>query len=603
MFPEFFAQAPTLRLHDPLAAFLGSSDDGCLDFSFTDVARLAGHACPTVGAAFLMTRRALQALYGDQLPVRGDIAVALGAAEEQGTTGVTGLVAGYLTGAAGNGGFAGLAGRFSRRQRLQFGQPLASGLLRFRRLDTGDTVEVGADPRLPADEAAREMALRQALTVPGSVFQLPAVAADAPPAQAVLLWLHDAPGTTSGRPTGTADAADSSASEAGTQTADSAHRAERIEPPAEKHGLLMYFRAESLLAVAEFLRVNRSVDDDPDPHAADAARDLDQLALATPEAGERLASRVRFELDLPSAAADDLPLGPGLPLPEWDYRKGVLLDDHVRLQELVPRDARPQPLPAVLRRTARRLHQQFAALQPARQWLKAQPDGSELDLDAVVRATTDRLCGRHAGEQLFQSLERRQRDLACLVLADLSLSTDAWVSCEARVIDVIRDALLLFGEALRATGDRFALCGFSSVRRQQVRFHRFKDFAAPFDDLARGRIQAIRPGYYTRLGAAIRRASQRLAGEPASRRILLLLSDGKPNDLDLYDSRYGIEDTRMAVREARRAGLLPFCLTIDREGASYLPHLFGNNGYAVLRNPADLPLHLPRLYAQLTTQP
>lgn len=152
MFPEFFAQAPTLRLHDPLARFLGTCDDGCLDFTFIDVARLAGHACPTVGAAFLMTRRALQALYGDQLPVRGEIAVALGAAEEQGTTGVTGMVAGYLTGAAGNGGFAGLAGRFSRRQRLQFGQPLASGLLRFRRLDTGDTVEVGADlARLPAD--------------------------------------------------------------------------------------------------------------------------------------------------------------------------------------------------------------------------------------------------------------------------------------------------------------------------------------------------------------------------------------------------------------------------------------------------------------------
>lgn len=445
------------------------------------------------------------------------------------------------------------------------------------------------DPaHLPAGEAEREIALRQALTVPGSVDRLPAVAADAPPAS---------------RPASPSDDADSSASSGGTQSADSAHRAEHIEPPAEKHGLLMYFRAESLLAVAEFLRVNRSVDDDPDPHAADAARDLDQLALATPEAGERLASRVRFDLDLPSAAAADLPLGPGLPLPEWDYRKGVLLDDHVRLQELVPRDARPQPLPAALRRTARRLHQQFAALQPARQWLKAQPDGSEFDLDAVVRATTDRLCARHAGEQLFQSLERRQRDLACLVLADLSLSTDAWVSSEARVIDVIRDALLLFGEALRATGDRFALCGFSSVRRQQVRFHRFKDFAAPFDDLARGRIQAIRPGYYTRLGAAIRRASQLLAGEPASRRILLLLSDGKPNDLDLYDSRYGIEDTRMAVREARRAGLLPFCLTIDREGASYLPHLFGSNGYAVLRNPADLPLHLPRLYAQLTTQP
>lgn len=473
----------------------------------------------------------------------------------------------------------GLNGRYRR---------LVEAYLAARRLPAG----------LPEPEIARENALRQALTAPGSVDRLPPVPSGTPPVQPVLLWLH------AGALSGPAEArnGDGEAGAGGAQQdgGDQAHRAERVEASREKNGLLMYFRAESLLSIAEFLRINRSTDDDPDPQAADAARDLEQLALATPDAGERVASRVRFDLDLPSAAEDDLPLGPGLPLPEWDYRKGVLIEDHVRLQELESRHAVPQPLPDRLRRTARRLHQQFAALQPARRWLKGQPDGSEIDLDAVVRAATDRACGRHPEEQLHLALERRERDLACLVLADLSLSTDAWVSSEARVIDVIRDALLLFGEALKSTGDRFAFCGFSSVRRQQVRFHRLKDFGEAFDDRVRGRVQAIRPGYYTRMGAAIRRAGQLLAAEPAGRRILILLSDGKPNDLDLYDSRYGIEDTRAAVHEARRLGLVPFCLTVDREGGGYLPHLFGQSGYAVLRRPEELPTRLPALYAQLT---
>lgn len=469
---------------------------------------------------------------------------------------------------------------------------------RYRRLVAAYLPQRLAPAQLPPAEAALENAIRQALQEPGSVSAWPKLPADAAPAAPVLLWCEA--GALAAATPGQAGDGGAEAAGAVQDGGAQAHRAERVDAGPQRDGIMMYFRAESLLSVAEFIRVNRGVDDDPDANAAEVAADLDRLSLTEAAPGERVASRVRFDLDLPSAAEDDIVLGSGLRLPEWDYRKSRLLDDHVCLQELASRHAVPTPLPARLRRTARRLHQQFAALQPGRRWLKGQPDGSEADLDAVVRACTDRACGRHPGEQLYLSLERRERDLACLVLADLSLSTDAWVSSEARVIDVIRDALLLFGEALAATGDAFALCGFSSVRRQQVRFHRLKDFADPFDDRIRGRVQAIRPGYYTRLGAAIRRASQLLDAQAASRRILLILSDGKPNDLDLYDSRYGIEDTRAAVLEARRLGLLPFCLTIDREGAGYLPHLFGPQGYAVLRKPEELPLHLPLFYAQLT---
>lgn len=219
-----------------------------------------------------------------------------------------------------------------------------------------------------------------------------------------------------------------------------------------------------------------------------------------------------------------------------------------------------------------------------------------------MRQQADQLAGRHGGEAgIYLAQVQKERDLACLILADLSLSTDAHVSDSQRVIDVVRDSLLLLGEALSATGDRFAMLGFSSLKRSHVRCHALKGFATPFDASARGRIAALRPGYYTRIGAAIRHATNLLAEQPATVRLLLILSDGKPHDIDVYEGRYGIEDTRMSIIEARRAGIRPFCVTIDREGIDYLPHVFGPAGFAVLRKPEDLPRRLPLLYAQLTT--
>jgi nitric oxide reductase NorD protein len=193
-----------------------------------------------------------------------------------------------------------------------------------------------------------------------------------------------------------------------------------------------------------------------------------------------------------------------------------------------------------------------------------------------------------------------RRDLACLLLADVSMSTDAHLDDQHRVIEVIGDSLLLFGEALSALGDDFALYGFSSLRRQQVRMQELKSFKQRYDDNTRGRIQALKPGYYTRMGAAIRQATVLLGACKQRRKLLLLVTDGKPNDLDLYEGRYGVEDTREAVLEARRQGLLPFCITIDSEAGDYLPYMFGANGYTQIRQPQQLPLRLPQLYRQLT---
>jgi len=138
------------------------------------------------------------------------------------------------------------------------------------------------------------------------------------------------------------------------------------------------------------------------------------------------------------------------------------------------------------------------------------------------------------------------------------------------------------------------------LRRQQVRMQELKSFKQPYDDNTRGRIQALKPGYYTRMGAAIRQATKLLGECKQRRRLLLLVTDGKPNDLDLYEGRYGVEDTREAVLEARRVGLLPFCITIDQKAGEYLPHMFGANGFTLIRQPEQLPLRLPQLYRQLT---
>lgn len=468
---------------------------------------------------------------------------------------------------------------------------------RYRRLTEAELANRPAIDSLPEDEAAQEAAIQQALRDPGSVETLPP--ARFPP-HPVRLWLHPAPP----RPGGPADpGSDGPDPEAGGNTRkrkDKKRHAERTESP-EKEGGLLGMRMETILGWAEFLKINRASEEEEqdDDEAAQIADDMDQVVVTRDD--QTVASRVRFDLDLPSEADDDQPLGAGILLPEWDYKRSLLRPDYCCLQPMVAADAEASELPDHLRKVARRLRNQFQALVPTRTWFRAQPDGSEVDLDAYERFIAQRASGSAATDgRLYRDFRSGSRDLSCLLLADLSLSTDAWINNHARVIDVIRDTVYLFSEALSASGDRFGLYGFSSRRREHVRFNLLKGFDEAYSSTVRGRIGALKPGFYTRMGAPIRHASRILAEQGGSQRLLLILTDGKPNDLDQYEGRYGIEDTRMAVTEARRQGLRPFCVTIDDEGGDYLPHLFGNDGYVVIRKPAELPQRLPTLYAQLT---
>ncbi|MGV8889166.1 MAG: nitric oxide reductase activation protein NorD [Pseudomonas sp.] len=458
-------------------------------------------------------------------------------------------------------------------------------------------LQLRPDPAsLKGGEAALERALRQALSDPGSVEHFPRSERAAWP---LPLWLYPPLHLASpqaGDLEESQDAEDHLATPPGEQKSGR-KRATRIDESTSKGGLLVV-RLENLFSWSEHVDLDRWSDDSEDPDAARVADDLDELTLSRTRL--RKGGGLKLHLDLPPADVDDIPLGEGIKLPEWDYRKQQMQDAFVNLQMMVPRDCEAQPLPPRLKASAHRLRRQFEHLRNDRQWLRQQPQGSELDMQTWLDFHVEREHGQCAERGLFMEQRQTRRDLACLLLADVSMSTDAHLNDEHRVIDVIRDSLLLFGETLSVLGDDFALYGFSSLRRQQVRMQELKSFTQRYDDNTRGRIQGLKPGYYTRMGAAIRQATQLLGKSKRRSKLLLLLTDGKPNDLDLYEGRYGVEDTREAVLEARRQGLTPFCITIDREAGDYLPYMFGANGYTLIRQPEQLPLRLPQLYRQLT---
>ncbi len=448
---------------------------------------------------------------------------------------------------------------------------------------------------LPPAQAARERAIRQALACPGSVPQLP-------PAerawQPVGLWL---------RPDFVLSQARSVDPEAASRTgparasADAVRRQALRSPLAPRRPGLLLPRQESIHTLAPYTRMDLDVRDDASGDCAAAAEDLEVLSLARD--GRVCASSVRMELAVaPPAPREPAPGGPWL-LPEWDHHGGVLRADRCALRETTPsldgREGADGVFPRRLEGQRKRLRRLFLAMQPQRVRMRAQAEGSEIDLD---RYLLQRVSAQPPSRVHIDRREQR-RDLSCLLLADLSLSTDSELADGRRAIDVIRDGLLLFSETLGAAGDRFAVYGFQSRGPRDVRLQRVKGFDEAHGPTTRARIACLRAGDYTRMGAALRAATQMLAREASRQRLLLLLTDGKPNDNDVYEGRYGIEDTRHAFLAARELGLRPFCVTIDQQAQDYLPHVFGRHRFALVRNAAELPQRLTLLYAQSARRP
>jgi nitric oxide reductase NorD protein len=285
-------------------------------------------------------------------------------------------------------------------------------------------------------------------------------------------------------------------------------------------------------------------------------------------------------------------------LDEWDYRRHAYRRGwcHVYLQTVGGEDV--SYVPEVRARHAplvRQLRRRFEAMRGEDRTLRRQADGAEVDIDALVESIADRRGGAEPGTRLFCRRQRDERSLAAAFLVDMSGSTEGWIN------DAEREALVMLCEALEMLDDRYAIWGFSGWTRTRCDIYRIKEFDDPYGPQVQARIAAIRPRDYTRMGPPIRYLTRQLLAEPARHRLLVSLSDGRPDDFgDDYRSRYGIEDTRQALLEARQAGVRSFCVTLDRSGADYLKYMYGPAAFAVLDDVRKLPLKIADIYRKLT---
>jgi nitric oxide reductase NorD protein len=348
---------------------------------------------------------------------------------------------------------------------------------------------------------------------------------------------------------------------------------------------------------------------DEDPGAlAEALAELEELAVVGSD--EPVREVLAEDEDDGGAAASGAAEGAGaggagaFAYPEWDFRARGYRLAACRLREAPAAVGDPGWAARVRSERAallRPLRRGFEALRPRRLRVARQLAGDDLDIASWVDEWADRRAGLAPEGRIYAQDRPRRRDVAVALLVDASGSTDAWVSGGARVIDVAKEAALCFCEALAALGDRHAVYAFSGRGAGNVRVWVAKRFAEPAGAPVDARLAGLAPDASTRLGAALRHVTGRLAEEPARVRLLLLLSDGKPNDDDEYGGPYGVEDARQAVAEARATGVQVFCATIDRSGPAYLPRLFGPAGFTVLRDVEELPWRLPDLYRRLTS--
>mgnify|MGYP001820799988 CR=1 FL=1 len=283
---------------------------------------------------------------------------------------------------------------------------------------------------------------------------------------------------------------------------------------------------------------------------------------------------------------------------EWDYERQNYRKNWTVLREL---DIGPleddfvsdtldkyRGLTASLRRT-------FEALRGEDRLLKKQPYGENVDIDALVEAYAEASVGLEMSDCLFTKKHKLERNIAVMFMVDMSGSTKGWIN------DAERESLVLLCESLETLGDRYAIYGFSGMTRKRCEVYRVKRFDEAYDRTVRGRISGIRPKDYTRMGVTIRHLCHLLNEVEARTKLLITLSDGKPDDYDTYRGAYGIEDTRQALIEARRSGIHSFCITIDTEARDYLPHMYGAANYTVIDEVRKLPLKVSDIYRRLTT--
>lgn len=243
----------------------------------------------------------------------------------------------------------------------------------------------------------------------------------------------------------------------------------------------------------------------------------------------------------------------------------------------------------------KKLRRSFEALRQENLWLRRQPSGDVIDIDAVVEAFTDNQVGHEPSDRLYLQTRRLDRSVAVMFLVDMSASTAGWIN------RLERESLVLMCESLEILGDPYAIYGFSGRNHTDCRSYHVKAFDEFYNAEIRRRIGGIGPHAYTRLGAAIRHHCNKLLSVDARTRLLITLSDGRPDDLDGYRGGYGIEDTRRALIEARHQCIHPYCITIEKGAKDYLSHMYGEGNYALVEDINKLPHRIANIYQRLTS--
>lgn len=299
-----------------------------------------------------------------------------------------------------------------------------------------------------------------------------------------------------------------------------------------------------------------------------------------------------------SMAPEGVSLQEGLLYDEWDFRRRGFRKNWCKI---INKRITPTKGTFVINTMEKyrgqilKLKRQFEMMRSQQRFVKRQKDGDDIDLDALIEAYTDVRAGLVPSERLFVRLQRDERDIATLFLVDMSSSTEGWVGT------ALKESLVLLSEALHSLGDRYAIYGFSGMRRTRSEIFHVKDFSEPYSEEIKGRIAAISPMDYTRMGPPIRHFTGVLKDVDARVRLLIILTDGKPEDYDDYKGEYAIEDTRHALIEAKAAGIHPFCITIDKEAQDYMGHMFGEINYTFINDVKKLPLRVPEIYRALTS--
>jgi len=318
----------------------------------------------------------------------------------------------------------------------------------------------------------------------------------------------------------------------------------------------------------------------------------DYISSAAGKAGQG------FSAIHPASPADGLGVSAPVVYDEWDYRrKGFRKNWCVVTEREMPtvQTAFIEQTLQQYKGQIRRLRHQFELLQTNEHFVRRQRDGNDIDLDALVESLADIHAGRPPSDRLFIRLAREQRDIAVYFLVDMSNSTAGWVG------QSIKEALVLICEAMEVLNDRYGIYGFSGMRRLRCELFPVKRLDERYSTVVRQRIAAIGPKEYTRMAPAIRHMTSLFAEVEAKVRLLIILSDGKPEDYDDYKGEYAIEDTRHALLEAKAKGIHPFCITIDRQAHEYMAHMYGEVNSIFIDEVGRLPARMPEIYRTLTT--